>query len=694
MISARRPVSLLAKTGCLGVMASSAAAETVTLPSGAATGSAQSVTIYSTSCPSAGDCVAVGEYRDSAGNPQGLIATEINGAWSYQEADLTGLSVEASPEQGLRSVACASTGNCVAVGYYYDSADVRQGLIETDTNGNWQSSKASLSGLSVSSSSPDQYLSNVACGSAGNCVATGSYRDGSSYQQGLIATETNGVWSYKQASLSGLITDTSPGVQFESLSCASVGNCAATATYYDAGGGQQGLIETETNGGWSVSQVNLANLTTNVNPLAQARSVSCASAGNCSLVGTYQDPSGSSRPMAETEQNGIWHPAIELALPANAGSNIDNAAELHLNSVSCASSGDCVAVGSYDATSADDVEAVVLTQTAGTWSIGVQFGYPTAAASNPSAALDSVSCGTSGACAVAGTYEDNNATTQALIAQRSDGNWSSTNLQVAGQPYGFDENAASTSCSPDGYCAIFGDANGQAPFLVDAPGAVSAPSASIHATPAAVGWASPSNDGGLPVSGYTVRANDLTSAARGGQTVSTTATDTTVTGLTPGDSYTFTLSASSLLGTGISTTSGTVTVPLPLVETPVSSPVPPSKSQISTSIGKLLSPTGAASRLQKLRKTHSYTFTYHSLESGKAVIDWYEITGKGKHKRKHVVASGSAKTSRTKIAKIKIKLNALGKRLVKADKRLKLTASVTFTNGKTKLTRTGTFTLH
>jgi hypothetical protein len=76
------------------------------------------------------------------------------------------------------------------------------------------------------------------------------------------------------------------------------------------------------------------------------------------------------------------------------------------------------------------------------------------------------------------------------------------------------------------------------------------------------------------------------------------------------------------------------------------------------------------------------------------VIDWYEITGKGKHKRKHVVASGSAKTSRTKIAKIKIKLNALGKRLVKADKRLKLTASVTFTNGKTKLTRTGTITLH
>src|SRR4051794_37356701 len=38
--------------------------------------------IESVSCPSAGNCSAVGSYIDSAGNTQGLLVTETAGSWA------------------------------------------------------------------------------------------------------------------------------------------------------------------------------------------------------------------------------------------------------------------------------------------------------------------------------------------------------------------------------------------------------------------------------------------------------------------------------------------------------------------------------------------------------------------------------------------------------------------------------------
>jgi len=69
-------------------------------------------------------------------------------------------------------------------------------------------------------------------------------------------------------------------------------------------------------------------------------------------------------------------------------------------------------------------------------------------------------------------------------------------------------------------------------------------------TKADVSFSPPANDGGSPVTGYTVTAKDLTNPANGGQTASGASSPIKVPGLTTGDTYTFTVQATSVIGTG------------------------------------------------------------------------------------------------------------------------------------------------
>jgi Tectonin domain/Fibronectin type III domain len=67
---------------------------------------------------------------------------------------------------------------------------------------------------------------------------------------------------------------------------------------------------------------------------------------------------------------------------------------------------------------------------------------------------------------------------------------------------------------------------------------------------ASVGFSTAVSSAGDPITAYTVTATDHTTAAHGGQTATGTASPVTVAGLTNGDSYTFTVTASYADGTG------------------------------------------------------------------------------------------------------------------------------------------------
>src|SRR5947208_149374 len=288
------------------------------------------------------------------------------------------------PHVFLYSVSCASAGNCGAVGGYNDGAGNVHGLLLTETAGTWAAGlEASLP--ANAGSNPDISLS-VSCASAGNCSVVGSYADTSGHYQGLLLTETAGTWTAGVEASLPANAGADPLVSISSVSCASAGNCSAVGEYTDSSSHKQGLLLTETAGTW-VTGVE-ASLPANAasSPAVVLRAVSCASAGNCSAVGHYRDSSGHTQGLLLTETAGAWL-AVEARLPAGAGTDPN----VFLGSVSCGSAGNCSAVGNYHESSGHR-QALLLTETAGTWATGVAASAPANAASDPGAHLDSVSC--------------------------------------------------------------------------------------------------------------------------------------------------------------------------------------------------------------------------------------------------------------------------------------------------------------
>jgi hypothetical protein len=327
----------------------------------------------SVSCGSPGDCSAVGSFIDDSSHSQGLLLSESGGVWAPGvEAPLPANAGGAffSDGVGPSSVSCASAGNCSAVGYFVDTSNHAQGLLLSETGGVWAPGvEATLP--ANASTSPNVGLGSVSCTSAGNCSAVGAYDDSSNHQQGLLLTETNGVWA---PGIEATPPANAAATGLGSVSCASAGNCSAVGYYRDSSGSEHGVLLTETNGVWAPGvEATLPANAAATNGYLGLGSVSCASAGNCSAVGYYLDSAGGQQGLLLTETNGVWAPGVEATLPANASSRPN--VGVRLGSVSCAAVGECAAVGSY-LDSSGVTQGLLLTETGSIWAPGVEATVP------------------------------------------------------------------------------------------------------------------------------------------------------------------------------------------------------------------------------------------------------------------------------------------------------------------------------
>ena len=205
-----------------------------------------------------------------------------------------------APFFGFTGLSCPSAGNCTAVGGYLGSTDVELGLVLTERNGNWSRGvTAPLPPHAVPNSEPNELnspLASVSCAALDDCAAVGSYvLKAGGTPHGLLLTEHGGTWKASALVLPAGAR-ASGGVFLSSVECPSRGNCVAIG-YYASHGKTHGLIVRERRGTWERG-MNVA-LPANAAPASSQHtfldSVSCASASRCTIAGAYTTRSGFGR---------------------------------------------------------------------------------------------------------------------------------------------------------------------------------------------------------------------------------------------------------------------------------------------------------------------------------------------------------------------------------------------------------------
>jgi hypothetical protein len=247
-------------------------------------------------------------------------------------------------------------------------------------------------GLGALNKGGNAEVSSVSCAAPGNCAAGGTYySDADGHHQAFVVSEKNGSWGTARQVAANLNTDGRAFVN--TVSCASAGNCAAGGEFSNAIGAEA-FVVSEVNGTWAAAQAVVGTL--NESGDAQVTSVSCASAGNCSAGGNF-DIGGYEAAFLVSEKNGHWGTAFNVP-------GLNKATrESFLNSVSCASAGNCAAGGSYDG---DPFGAWVAREKNGVW--GKWTGVPGLGALNKgrSVSVNSVSCASATSCVAGGYYQE------------------------------------------------------------------------------------------------------------------------------------------------------------------------------------------------------------------------------------------------------------------------------------------------
>jgi hypothetical protein len=178
--------------------------------------------------------------------------------------------------------------------------------------------------------------------------------------------------------------------------------------------------------------------------------VSCTPNDDCVAVGRYRDPSETEKPLAEHWDGSQW---VITPLPEPEG-----ATDARLESVSCASVMNCVAVGSF--TNTENVQKTLAEHWDGTsWTI-----QPTPnAAGYPLNLLRGVSCSSSTSCTAVGAYGESLIRIGGSLAEHWDGTSWTIQLTPSGGTESFDSPqfydvscASASTCTAVGYYDAIG----------------------------------------------------------------------------------------------------------------------------------------------------------------------------------------------------------------------------------------------
>jgi D-alanine-D-alanine ligase-like ATP-grasp enzyme len=406
--------------------------------------------ILSVSCPSAGNCTAGGYYLGNGGT-QGLVVSQVHGTWGKAQ-EVPGLAkLNAFGIAQVTSVSCASAGNCSAGGYYQTGNTGSESEAFVVSQVHGTWGKAE----EVPGTAKLNTFGGVAGVASVSCGAAGDcsaagYYTSSDQNPAFVVSQINGVWGKAEK----LPVPGHPSPDIVSLSCASPGNCSAGGIYLSNSEAQEAFVVSQVHGSWGKAEEVPGIAALGKGNGGLVNSVSCASAGNCSAGGDYRDGSGHEQAFVVTQVHGTWGKAEEVPGTAtlNHGGNADIA------SVSCTSAETCGAGGAYTVSS-HVAQPFVVSQVHGTWGTAEEVpGISVLDKGNDGANITSVSCASAGNCSAAGQYLDSSSRQQVFVVNQVNGTWDAAEevpgmaaLNAFGQA-----RITSVSCGAVGNCSAGG----------------------------------------------------------------------------------------------------------------------------------------------------------------------------------------------------------------------------------------------
>ena len=406
------------------------------------TSSPSDAVVTSVSCASGGNCAAGGQYFDESGG-HAFVLTEKNGHWGDANA-VPGLAALNSKNASISSVSCAA-GGCAAGGYYQDAASHFHAFVTNEKNGRWSRLVRIFSAGKTPSALPK--VRSLSCSGPENCVAAGggpafvvsevnghwgrARQFGAKGRNGqamvsctsagncsaswntYVVGERNGHWGKPMAlpGLSALGTQAS----ITSLSCTSATNCAVGGSYRSRHGIEV-FVASKRNGRWGKAAEIPGFTALNKAGYGELASVSCSSAGNCIAGGSYSQPAdfagGVYEPFVASERNGRWGKAIEVPGIPPAGSTLcepdsSSCVAGQVFTAACAPGGTCAAGGWYDTTAISGTVAFVVNYKNGRWTKVTQIPGLKILDTAKNSRVNSVSCTPTGKCVAGGRYSSN-----------------------------------------------------------------------------------------------------------------------------------------------------------------------------------------------------------------------------------------------------------------------------------------------
>jgi hypothetical protein len=188
-------------------------------------------------CGAPGSCVAVGNYSVSASRFAAMGAVEVRGTWHRATQIALPRGAVSDTFTAVTSISCPTAGQCLGVGQYPVSATQSRAMAVTETKGRFGRATAITAVPRGSSLRPSTYLQGVSCRPSGLCLAVGGARNSAGHSVAMYMTRSAGRW--RAAFLAPPRGATSGPRQLSvlySVSCTGQSHCGAVGYYNDRSG--------------------------------------------------------------------------------------------------------------------------------------------------------------------------------------------------------------------------------------------------------------------------------------------------------------------------------------------------------------------------------------------------------------------------------------------------------------------------